>query len=207
MSAAPKITSVTVLLLAGVASALMSGCEIATVVSRSVFYGGGPVILPATAAGAATSVYASDGPRMAFDNQSTRVIEVRWWVGRADIFEPTGVAELQTGQHMAYSVEPGEKVACHTERTPWPTGTVDAVVRIEVREHSPEGIVGDPVWMELTRPGSYLLRATEQGGTVAYDRPRSKAGIVVLPQDRVPSGRNGVFPVYAGQQVSMAGNQ
>lgn len=207
MSAATKFSRMSALLLAGAAVATLGGCEIATVVSRSVFYGSGPVVVPATGAYAATSVYAADGPRMAFDNQSTRTIEVRWWVGRADIFEPTGVAEMQTGQHMAFSVEAGKKVACHSERMPWPTGTADAVVRIEVREHSAEGVAGDPVWMELTRPGSYLLRATEKDGAIAYDRPRSKAGIVVLPPDQVPSGRNGVFPVYARQQVSMASNR
>lgn len=183
--------------------ALLCGCEEASMVSRGYIDNWAAGMTPIAAATGIKKVYDTDGPRMAFDNQTGKTFEVRWWVARVDAGEPEGFTDLRTGQHLGFISQPGKKVARRTERKPWPSGTVDAVVRVEVRERSIEGVLGEPVWMELPRPGPYLLRAREIDGGVAFDRPRDNREVVTLPTDQMPIGRNGEFPVYR-ERVSMS---
>ncbi len=186
-----------------VAAAVLGGCEEASMVTRGYVDNWGAGMTPVAAATGIRKLYDTDGPRVAFDNQTGRTFEVRWWIGRVDAGEPEGFTDLRTGQHLGFISKPGKKVARHTERKPWPTGTVDAVVRVEVRERAAEGGVGEPTWLELPRPGPYLLRAREVDGVVTFDRPRDNREVVVLPNELMPIGRNGEFPVYR-ERVSMS---
>jgi hypothetical protein len=191
--------------LAGLMLAPLSGCEESTMVTRGAFDHGGPQALATAPVIAGIELYKSDGPRVAFDNQTSKTMEVRWWIGRVDMTDPSGFSDLRTGQHLGAVVPPGKKIARRTQRQPWPTGTVDAVVRLEVRERLADGTLGEVKWLELPRPGSYLLRAKEVDGAVVFDRPRGNGEVVALPLEGTPTGRNGDFPVYA-DRVSMSGN-
>lgn len=184
------------------ALSLLAGCEEASTVTRGYIDNWGAGMTPIGAAAGIRKIYDSDGPRMTLDNQSSKTLEVRWWVARVDAGEPEGFTDLRTGQHLGFISQPGKKVARHTERKPWPTGTVDAVVRVEVRERLADGTTTEPTWMELPRPGPYLLRAREIDGVLSFDRPRDNREVVVLPNDLMPIGRNGEFPVYS-ERVSM----
>ncbi|MFM9958888.1 MAG: hypothetical protein ACKVZJ_12525 [Phycisphaerales bacterium] len=184
-------------------TATLTGCEEASTVSRGFIDNGGPQAIGLAPVVAIRKTYDTDGPRVAFDNQSSKTLEVRWWIARVDAGEPEGFTDLRTGQHLGFISNPGKKVARHTERKPWPTGTVDAVVRVEVRERLTDGTTSEPTWMELPRPGPYLLRVREIDGQLAFDRPRDDREVVVLPNDLMPVGRNGEFPVYR-ERVSMS---
>lgn len=186
-----------------VAGAGMTGCEVASMVSRGFVDNGGAAAVPLAAASGIKKAYDTDGPRVAFDNQTPRTFEVRWWIARVDGGQPEGFTDLRSGQHLEFISKPGKKVARRTQRQPWPTGTVDAVVRVEVRERLADGTTGDPTWMELPRPGPYLLRVREIDGVLTYDRPRDKREVVTLPNDGMPVDRNGAFPVYR-EHVSMS---
>ncbi len=188
--------------LAGLMFATITGCEESAMVTRGAFDHGGPQALATAPATAIIALYTTDGPRVAFDNQTSKTMEVRWWIGRVDMTDPAGFSDLRTGQHLGAVVPAGKKIARHTGRQPWPTGTVDAVVRLEVRERLADGTLGEVKWLELPRPGSYLLRAKEVDGAVVFDRPRGHGEVVALPLEGMPTGRNGDFPVYA-DRVSM----
>lgn len=198
----PARRAVSIALSLAGALAVLSGCEEGTMVTRGFVDNGGPQALAAAPVTAVAALYSTDGPRLAFDNQTSKNFEIRWWVGRIDLDEPTGYADLRTAQHLGVIVPPGKKIARHTGRKPWPTGTVDAVVQIEVRERMPDGTLGEATWLDLPRPGPYLLRAKETEGVIAYDRPRGKGEVVTIPADQAPIGRNGEFPVYP-ETVSM----
>lgn len=182
----------------------MSGCEESTMVTRGFVDHWGPQAAATAPATAIATLYTSDGPRLAFDNRTSKSFEVRWWVGRVDLDAPGGFTDLRTAQHLGTVVPAGMKVSRHTGRMPWPTGTVDAVVQVEVRERLEGGALGEATWLELPRPGPYLLRAQESEGVIAYDRPRGKGEVVTIPADQAPIGRNGDFPVYP-ERLTMGG--
>lgn len=183
----------------------LSGCEIQSFTSQAFIVDGAVAGVPgvgvASAMGGAavTAPYKTDGPRLFFENNSSRPLEVRWWVGRIDVREPTGVADLRTAPHLAFIANPGDTVMRRSERQPWPTGTVDAIVRAEVRD--PNDPNAQPVWLELPQPGPFKLRAKDNESVLAFDRPKPKnAEVVTIPADEAPIGHNGPFPVYASSR-------
>lgn len=180
----------------------LAGCEGAAIVTQGFAGSLGPVGLVGGAAVATTAEQAADGPRLTFENATGTPLEVRWWVGRVDVREPSGVADLRTAQHLGFTAHPRYTVRKRCERQPWPTGTVDAVVRAEIREVTNDGSTGGSWWLELPRPGPYYLRAQSIDGAVVFDRPRDNREVVAMPEEQCPIGRNGPFPVYA-ERVSM----
>lgn len=180
---------------------MLAGCEVASMVTRGFTKSLGPAGLAGGAVAGTTAEYAADGPRLTFQNSTSRPLDIRWWVGRVDVTSPDGVSDVRTGQHLGFTCKPGETVRRRSLRQPWPTGTQDAVVWVQVRQVGEQG-EGEGWWMELPRPGPYKLRARECDGRVCFDRPRGGAEIVMLPVEAAPTGRNGEFPVYAGRQVS-----
>lgn len=207
----PPRTSRNPLPLAALAACLglaaLTGCEMQSRVSQGIIVDGNPAaagvpgIGIASIAGAAaiTAPYKTDGPRLFFENASTRPLEVRWWIGRIDVREPTGVADLRTAPHLAFVVNPGDTVMRRCERQPWPTGTVDAVVRAEIRD--PNDPSAQPTWLELPQPGPFKLRAKDHESALTFDRPKPKnAEVVTIPAEEAPIGHNGPFPVYASER-------
>ncbi|XOV76264.1 MAG: hypothetical protein ACFHWZ_04805 [Phycisphaerales bacterium] len=118
------------------------------------------------------------GPKVVFQNASTRPLEVRYWVGRRDPNKTPGGVDVMTP--VAFQIDPGEQRMHDVGRTFWQTANTDAVVRVQVNLIDDDGnkVEGvDPWWFEFERPAPYSIRAVNASRTrrISISRPGAKA--------------------------------
>lgn len=200
----PAKSRIALLLLGAAASCVPAGCNavihpivVAEATSATPFTAfGGPVV------GAMAPLFIG-GPMLIFQNETTHEVSVRYWIGRVDVTAPGGVADVRTAKSLAFNLEPGKQAVKQTGRNPWPTGTHDAVVRLEAREKLADGTMGESVWWEFTRPAPYTIRVREDSeGKLVWER-LGNGQLVEVPPDLRPIGRNGEFPVYAADAAQV----
>jgi hypothetical protein len=167
------------------AAATMSGCTISVPVIGAT---AGPALYY-------TSTAFPQGPRAQFVNDSLIPMNVRYWVGRRDISAQGGVADIRTGDDLAFTAEPGDLFITQLGREFSPVSNADSVVWVRVDVGEPGAV--EPIWFQLEHPAPYTLRAT--GDSVAdlvFERA-GEAGITPLPRDRWIASNNGPFPAGA----------
>jgi len=193
--------------------AVSSGCLTQGVIPNGTWvlqgaYSAG--IASAAAPVAATSILAADlhasGPRVEFRNQAEIPVQVRYWVGKADGLNATGVREIRTREDWAFVAEPGETVVSRIGRPSWNTSNADAVVWIRIDSgvgltpEQGERIIpwrggADPEWYEVTGPLPVVWIATGDGDALFAER-RGRGALVTLPEElRIPDN-NGRYPMY-----------
>lgn len=161
----------------------LSGCETIREVRQS-----GAVIAPA-----------GHGPKVTFQNASTKPLEVRYWVGKRDASGVPGGREVMTP--VAFQIQPGEQRMSDVGRPHWPTANTDAIVRVQVNliDENGEHVEGvDPWWFEFERPSPYSIRA------VNASRARQnlefetwgEGNLFIVPADQWIPGHRGLYPVY-----------
>jgi hypothetical protein len=175
--------------LAGVAGSLgvlalgLGGCETVRSLRDS-----GSLIAPA-----------GHGPKVTFQNASTRPLEVRYWVGKRDPNATPGGVDVMTP--VAFQIEPGEQRMHDVGRAYWLTANEDAVVRVQVNliDETGSKVEGvDPWWFEFERPAPYRIRA------VNASEPRQnldfetwgEGDLFIVPSDQWILGHNGLYPDY-----------
>lgn len=171
---------------AGVLAAGMTGCESLREVRDS-----GSVIAPA-----------GYGPKVTFQNASSRTLEVRYWVGKRDVNKTPGGSDVMTP--VAFRIEPGEQRMHDVGRAKWPTANLDAVVRVQVNlvedGEKAEGV--DPWWFEFERPSPYSIRAVNASRTrrnLDFET-WGEGNLFIVPPDQWIPGHNGLYPVYETEE-------
>lgn len=175
--------------LLGCAAALpLSGCDLTqtTVPVRGAIIG-------TTLAYVANTIPA--GPRVTFVNESALTLHVRYWSGRRDTTAPAGVADIRTGDDMAFRALPGDFFITQAGRAWWPTSMSDAVIRARIEIESPEGEHHAPIWIELEQPRPFKFTATGDSVETLEFRRYGGGAIVPVPRDQWIDGHNGPFPV------------
>jgi hypothetical protein len=140
------------------------------------------------------------GPKVTFQNASTRPLEVRYWVGRRDVNKTPGGVDVMTP--VAFQIEPGEQRMHDVGRTYWQTANTDAVVRVQVNLIDEDGdtVEGvDPWWFEFERPAPYSIRAVNASRTrqnLDFETWGEGDLFIVGPEEWIP-GHNGRYPDYS----------
>lgn len=139
------------------------------------------------------------GPKVTFQNASSKTLEVRYWVGKRDVNKTPGGAEVMTP--AAFRIEPGEQRMHDVGRANWPTANADAVVRVQVKLVDEDGDRAegvDPWWFEFERPSPYSIRAVNASRTrenVDFETWGEGNLFIVPPAQWIP-GHHGLYPVY-----------
>lgn len=157
------------------------------------------LIVPAAGAGLGLGLdYACSmipaGPRVTFINDSSVPMRLRYWVGRRDTTAPGGVADIRTGEDMAFTASPGEFFITQCGRSWWVTSMTDAIIRVRI-DLLPDDGAHQPIWLQLDQPQPYKWRAVgESAEALAFER-FGGGGLSPLPRDMWIDGNNGPFPV------------
>lgn len=167
---------------AGMMGAVLGGCESLREVRDS-----GRVIAPM-----------GNGPKVTFQNASSRTLEVRYWVGQRDPNTTPGGANVMTP--VAFRIEPGQQRMHDVGRANWPTANLDAVVRVQIHVvedgERAEGV--DAWWFEFERPAPYSIRAVNASRTrqnLDFET-WGEGNLFIVPPDQWIPGHNGFYPVY-----------
>ena len=140
------------------------------------------------------------GPKVMFQNASTRPLEVRYWVGRRDPNKTPGGVDVMTP--VAFQIEPGEQRMHDVGRAFWQTANTDAVVRVQVNLIDDDGnkVEGvDPWWFEFERPAPYSIRAVNASRTrqnLDFETWGEGELFIVGPEEWIPA-HNGLYPDYS----------
>lgn len=135
------------------------------------------------------------GPRVTFVNESSLTLNVRYWSGRRDTTAPAGVADIRTGDDMAFRALPGDFFITQAGRAWWPTSMSDAIIRAQIEIESTDGERRGPIWIELEQPQPYKFTATGDSIETLEFRRYGGGAIVPVPRDQWIDGHNGPFPV------------
>ena len=142
---------------------------------------------------------AGHGPKVTFQNASTRPLEVRYWVGRRDPNNTPGGSDVMTP--AAFQIQPGEQRMNDVGRTFWLTANSDAIVRVQVNliDENGDYVEGvDPWWFEFERPAPYSIRAVNASRTrrnLDFETWGQGDLFIVGPEEWIP-GHNGLYPDY-----------
>lgn len=140
-----------------------------------------------------TSTGMSHGPRAQFVNDSSMPMNIRYWVGRRDITAQGGVADIRTGDDLAFTAQPGDHFITQLGREFSTVSNADSVVWVRVDVGEPGAI--DPIWFQLEQPAPYTVRATGDSPSQLVFERAGEAQITPLPRDRWIASNNGPFPV------------
>lgn len=141
---------------------------------------------------------AGHGPKVTFQNASSKTLEVRYWVGKRDVNNTPGGDDVMTP--VAFRIEPGEQRMHDVGRANWPTGNLDAVVRVQVNlvEDGERAAGVDPWWFEFERPAPYSIRAVNASQTrrnLDFET-WGEGNLFIVPTDQWIPDHHGLYPVY-----------
>jgi hypothetical protein len=139
------------------------------------------------------------GPRVTFQNASTKRLEVRYWVGKRDPAGTSGGVDVMTP--VVFLSEPGRQNMHDVGRRGWPTANLDAIVRVQINlldEHDRQVEGVDPWWFEFETPAPYTIRAVNASQTrqnLDFETWGEGNLFIVAPDEWIP-GHHGQYPVY-----------
>lgn len=144
-----------------------------------------------------TIAYAGDhGPSVTIINNTDIPMHTRVWCAKIDVSKPIGYRDLQTADHLARPVPPGEQFKFQAGRPGWITGMNDGLVWIRL---IPEGMEDtlEPVWFSLERPGAYHVEIHGNFDPTLPDSGLMYAGLEGTKMSPLP--RSGWIETHDGQ--------